>query len=353
MKDIAKDLNVSVGTVSKVLRGHADISLETRERVLRRVKELNYRPNLTARSLVTGRTYMVGLVVPDLLHPFFAQIAEGVARRVHPKGYNVVLFPSNEDAELEVEGIESLLTHRVDGLVLASTLGPTQCDVFRRIDEQKVPYVLVDREIPGLQANFVGTDNERVGVLVTEHLIQRGNRRIAHIRGPELSTASGRLTGYVNTMSRFGLPIRSGYIVNAAVTDVRGEEYGFRGMQQLLAVDPRPDAVFCYNDLIAYGALQAALRAGIKVPGDISFIGVSNLPYSEMLRVPLSTVDQDSQAIGDRAAKLLLRRMESNNSFRPTRIFVPARLIVRDSSALCPGAEEASHAAWEAMQSRV
>jgi LacI family transcriptional regulator len=342
MKDIARDLDVSVVTVSKVLRGHTDIGPETRERVLRRVKELNYRPNLAARSLVTGRTYMVGLVVPDLLHPFFAQIAEGVGRRIRPKGYNVVLFSSNEDAELETEGIESLLAHQVDGLVVASTLAPAQSEISRRIDQQNVPYVLVDREIPGLEGNFVGTDEEQIGVLATEHLIQRGNRRIAHIRGPELSTASGRLTGYTNTMRRFGLPVRSDYIAKVASADVCAEECGFRAMQQLLAVDPRPDAVFCYNDLVAVGALRASLEAGVSVPDDIAFVGAANMPYSDFLRVPLSTIDQGSLDLGDRAAKLLLRCMQPNKRFRPTRIYLPPKLIVRDSSAVRPSTEDQS-----------
>jgi LacI family transcriptional regulator len=348
MKDIAKDLHVSVVTVSKVLRGHTDISADTRERVLRRVKELNYRPNLAARSLVTGRTYMVGLVVPDLLHPFFAEIADGIGRRIHPKGYNVVLLSSYEDAKLEVEGIESLLAHQVDGLVVASTLTPAQSEIFRHVEQQKVPYVLVDRELPGLQANFVGNDNEQIGVLATEHLIQRGNRRIAHIRGPEVSTAIGRLTGYMNTMRRFGLPIRSDYIEKVESSDLHAVDCGFRAMQQLLTVDPRPDAVVCYNDLVAAGALRAALDAGISVPDEIALVGASNLPFLSMLRVPLSTIDQESKSMGDRAAKLLLRCMQPNKRYRPARICVPSKLIVRDSSAVCPGTEEQSAQAEQA-----
>ena len=340
MKDIAKELNVSVVTISKVLRGHPDISSETKKRVLQRVSDLNYRPNLAARSLVTGRTYMVGLVVPDLLHPFFAQIAEGVGRRIRSKGYNVVLFSSSEDAELEIEGIESLLAHRVDGLVVASTLSPPQSEIYQRIGHQKVPLVLVDREVPGLLANFVGTDNQQLGVMATEHLFQRGARRIAHIRGPEVSTANGRLMGFVNTMERCGLPVRAEYIVKAEYSDTRAEECGFAAMRRLLAVDPRPDAVFCYNDLIAIGALRAILATGMRVPEDIALIGAANVPFSDMFKVPLSTIDQDSQTIGDRAAKLLLRCMQPDQIHRRTRICVPPKLLVRASSAFTVKREE-------------
>jgi LacI family transcriptional regulator len=339
LKDIAEDLHVSVVTVSKVLRGHSDISAATRERVLGRVRELNYRPNLTARSLVTGRTYMVGLVVPDLLHPFFAQIAVAVGNRLRPEGYNIVLLTSDEDPDLEIAGIESLLAHRVDGLIVASTLTKAQSDIFARIEMQKTPYVLVDRKVPGLPANFVGVDDREIGVVATEHLIERGNRRIAHIGGPDVSTAAGRLAGYMEAMARHGLAVPSEYVVRVSSADFEGEKCGSEAMQQLLALEPRPDAVFCYNDLLALGALRAAQSACLKVPNDIALIGVCNMPYSDMLEIPLSTIDQNSLVMGDRAAKLLLKVMkrssrESTPKPRPSRIYVRAKLIVRKSSAL-------------------
>jgi LacI family transcriptional regulator len=342
MKDVAKELNLSVVTISKVLRGHSDISPATRERVLRRVQELGYRPNLAARGLVTGRTYMVGVVVPDLKHPFFAEIAGGLGRRIRRKGYRMVIATSEEDPKIEIEAIESLLAHQVDGLIVASTLLETQGDVFRRVEKQKVPYVLVDRKIPGLRADFVGVDDEAIGAMATEHLIQRGNRRIAHIRGPEYSTGAGRFRGYMNVMARHGLYVPAGYVVVVERPDVNGEPGGFQAMQQLLLLDPPPDAVFCNNDLIGVGALRAILDQGLRVPDDIALIGVSNLSYMNLLRVPLSSVDQSTGLIGDRAANLLLRRMESGLKPRPTRVFIPPRLVVRDSSAASGSTQEAS-----------
>ena len=335
LKDIAKELNVSVVTVSKVLRGHSDISSETRERVLRRVKELNYHPNLAARGLVTGKTYMVGLVVPDLLHPFFAEIAASVSNRIRHKGYSTVIISSDEDPKLEIDGIESLLAHQVDGLILASTLAEVQRDIFWRIEQQKIPYVLVDRRIPGLHSNFVGVNDEEIGVLATEHLIQQGHRRIAHIRGSRrVSTGLGRAKGYLDTLARYGLKMPSQYVVDVKSPDKHGRDSGREAMQRLLGVDPRPDAVFCYNDNIAVGALQAILDAGLRVPADIALIGVANLAPTDMLKVPLSTIDQCSSQIGDRAARLLLRRMESKAQLGPARIYIPPRLIVRDSTAV-------------------
>src|SRR6185369_4509581 len=153
MKDIAKDLGVSVITVSKVLRNHPDVGDKTRNRVLTRVRELDYQPNLAARSLVTGRTYLVGLVVPDLLHPFFAEIAKSLSDALRKSGYYLIVSSSDEDPQLEEEEINQLLARRLDTLIIASCR--TTVDLFFRIEKQHIPYVLIDRNLPGLAANFV------------------------------------------------------------------------------------------------------------------------------------------------------------------------------------------------------
>src|ERR1041384_8509511 len=163
LKDIARDLGVSAVTVSKVLRNHPDIGGETRERVLARVKELDYRPNQAARSLVTGRTYLVGLVVPDLLHPFFAEIAKSLSDGLRESGYYLIISSSEEDPNLEEQEINHLLARRLDTLIIASCRSTV--DLFFRIEKQQTPYVLIDRSLPGLAANFVGVDDDAVGML--------------------------------------------------------------------------------------------------------------------------------------------------------------------------------------------
>ena len=340
MKDVAKELNLSVVTISKVLRGHTDISPATRDRVLRRVRELGYRPNLAARSLVTGRTYMVGVVVPDLKHPFFAEIAGGVGSRIRRKGYRMVIASSEEDPNLEIEAIESFLAHQVDGLIVASTLTEAHRDVFLRIETQNVPYILVDRKIAGLRADFIGVDDEAIGVMATEHLINSGRRRIAHIRGPENSTGTERFRGYLKAMAGHGLTVTHNYVMTVDHPDISGEEGGFQRMQQLLSADPRPDAVFCNNDLIAIGALRSILNHRLRVPDDIALIGVSNLSHLDLLKLPLTSIDQSAGLIGDRAANILLRRMESGPKARPARILLPHKLVIRDSSTGSESAKE-------------
>jgi LacI family transcriptional regulator, galactose operon repressor len=331
MKDIARDLNVSVVTVSKVLRNHSDISPETRERVWKRVKELRYQPNWAARSLVTGRSYTIGLVIPTMTHPFFAEIAKGISGKIRRKGYSLVISSSEEDGELEKMEIEHLLARQVDALIIASVQGSVES--FHHIQERKVPYVLIDRKFPGLNSNYVGVDDEDIGRLATEHLIQNGSRRIAHIRGPALSTGSGRMEGYRNALVKHGLEISPNYIVSGRSYDDNAEESGYEAMCKLLALDPRPDAVFCFNDPIAIGAMKAIWEAGLRVPDDIALIGAGNLRFDELFRVPLSSVDQGSVTLGERAANLALQLIKQRKS--PTRtqeVVLPARIVARASS---------------------
>lgn len=330
MKDIARDLGVSVVTVSKVLRNHSDISEATRQRVLQRMKELNYQPNLTARALVTGRSYIVGLVVPDLVHPFFAQLAKGISAVLRGQGYSLILASSEEDPELEYEEINRLLARSLDALIIAST--QSSAEGLRRLREAETPCILIDRMFEGFPASFVGVDDVRVGEMATEHLIAVGCRRIAHIRGPQVSTAFGRLEGYQRALARHGMEPLPGYIPAATVGDDNSEARGWNAMRQLLELDPLPDGVFCYNDPAAMGAMNAILDAGLRIPEDIAIIGCGNVHYGASLRVPLSSIDQQSAAIGRRAAQLALRLMESKRSPRPKQILLEPRLVVRAST---------------------
>lgn len=324
MKDIARDLNVSVVTVSKVLRNHSDIGAVTRARVLQRMKELDYRPNLAARTLVTGRTFMVGLVVPDLLHPFFAELARTLAQKIREKGYSLMISSSDGDPELEREEIESLMSRQVDAVVLASAR--TSIEGL----EQRVPVVLIDRKISGANANFVGVNDEKVGYLATCHLIECGYQRIAHIHGPELSPGIQRYAGYRRALAEAGRPILPKYTVSRQESD----EGGLLAMRKLLAVTPRPDAVFGFNDPTTIGALKAVLEAGLRVPEDVALIGVGNSRHTDLLRVPLSTVDQGNASIAEQAAKLALRLIESKVPSEPKSILLEPTLVIRESTKL-------------------
>lgn len=335
LKDIARDLGLSVVTVSKVLRDHPDIGEETRRRVLKRVKELNYQPNYAARSLITGQTWTFGLVVPDLLHPFFADIAGAITSEIRSHGYSLIISASDDDPELEQEEIQQLIARRVDVLLVASVQWSVES--FRRIEEQKIPYILVDRQFAGLVTNFVGVDDKAMGSLATSHMIEQGCRRIAHIRGPEVSTALGRLEGYKQALSTYDIVPLPGHIVSIGTSgDARGEKGGYEATSRLLANKVRPDGIFCFNDPVAIGTMRAILDAGLRIPEDIAVVGCGNLSYSDFLRVPLSSVDQGSRSIGKTAASMALQLAQKNAVIRPKSELIPPHMVVRASSLRVP-----------------
>ena len=328
MKDIAQDLGVSLMTVSKALRSHSDISEKTRQRVLKRMRELNYQPDWIARSMVTGRTYLVGLLLPDLMHSFFAEVAMGVARKLQPLGYQVMISDTEENAEVEKRNLQALASRKVDGLIIASAQRQRDLKVFRALERAGTPYVLIDRMVQGATGNYVGVKDEEVGRIATEHLIAAGFRRIAHIRGPAISTGRGRLRGYRRALQKRGMRIRPEYIVSGEW----GDRGGYEAMLQLMRRNPRPDAVFCYNDPVAAGAMKAAFEMNLRVPEDVAIIGAGNVHYSDLLRVPLSTVDQSSSLIGERAAELLWDCMEAKRAPAAKRILIAPTLLARDST---------------------
>src|ERR1039458_3259096 len=262
MKDIARDLGVSTVTISKVLRNHPDVGEETRQRVLARVKELDYQPNLAARGLVTGRTYLVGLIVPGLLHPFFAEVAASVSDTLLKDDYYLVVSSSEEDPDLEEQEIGQLLARQLDALIIASCRSTVE--VFSRIEKQKTPYVLIDRSFPGHSRNFVGADDFAAGMLATQHLVDIGCKRTAHIRGPETSPGIQRLEGYKKALGLNGKSVLDEYVIFEPKGDVGGIYRGAEAMRQLLRCKRIPDGVFCFNDPLAMGAVNEALNQGLR-----------------------------------------------------------------------------------------
>jgi LacI family transcriptional regulator len=327
MKDIARDLGVSATTISKALRNHVDISLKTRDRVAKRAQQLGYQPNWAARSLVTRRTYMVGLVIPDLTNPFFAEVAKGATGKLRPEGYHVIIANSELNAEVEVREIKAVLARNVDGLIITSVQKNGRW-LSRTLRRHRVPFVLIDVLVPGVRARYVGVDDAEAGALATKHLIEQGCQRIAHIRGPALSTGRGRLRGYRRALAEHGFKWRPEYVVNGGYQDTTG----YTAMQQLLRLKPPPDGVYCYNDPVAAGAIKAVFDAGLMVPDDVAIVGAGNVHYSDLLRTSLSTVDHGSLAMGETAAEQLLECIAAKKPCHAKRILIPVRLVVRESS---------------------
>lgn len=333
LKDIAAELGVSVVTVSRALRDRPDIAEETKAKILERVKRLNYRPNLTARSLVTGRSSLVGLVVPDLIHPFFAEIAKGLSAKLREKNYFLIVSSSESDPQLEQDEIEHMLAHHLDCFVVASC--QKEPDSLRKFEEAGVPLVLIDRSFPRFPSHFVGVDDHRVGELATEHLIAQGCRRIAHIRGPVTNVGNRRAEGYRDALEKHGITAPENYVVACGeASDSDGETRGRKAMEEILALKPRPDGIFCFNDTIAVGAMDRAYEAGLKIPKNMAIVGCGDFHYSSKLRVPLTSVDQRSREIGERTAKMIMTLLEKPPAARPRTVILEPELIARESSKL-------------------
>jgi LacI family transcriptional regulator len=206
------------------------------------------------------------------------------------------------------------------------------------LESQGTLYVLIDREIAGVEANFVGVDDEAVGMLATRHLIDLGYRRIAHIGGTGVSTAEGRLRGYARALADAGIPYDPAVVMRREQIDRIAEEAGFAAMQSLLQVPEasRPEAVFCFNDPMAIGAMRAIFGAGLRIPQDIAVAGAGNVPYTDFFRVPLTTVDQNSVQIGTKAAELALDLLAAKRTAEerpaPRRVLLEPRLMAREST---------------------
>lgn len=284
---------------------------------------LNYRNDRVARGLLTGQTFLVGLVIPDLKQLFFSEIATAVEASLVAAGYHLLISQTGENAREEATTIDLLLSRKVDGLIIASS----QKDA-RSFAKLATPYVLIDRQIPGLKADFVGARNEEIGFIATEHLIEQGCRRVAHLRGPRLSTGTERARGYRCAIEKHGLESRDEWILDAG----HEENSGRAAMETLLELATRPDGVFCFNDPVAVGALRAILAAGLKVPQDVALVGVANMHYSDWLAVPISTVGHDTESIGTLAAQRLLECMSIGRRATPQERLVQSTLIPRASS---------------------
>ena len=328
MKRIAKDLGVSITTVSKALNNHDDIGHATRTRVLAKVAELGYQPNAVARSLTTRRTHTLGIVIPDLMHSFFVEIVAGIEKTASARGYGLLLCSSNEDAHKERAELEMLRQRQVDGVVLASANASGNTDVLRRLTGVGVGLVMIDRDDhPEVECDRVVTDDEQVGWLATEHLIAQGRRGIAHISGPSVVHAKRRAEGYRGSLRAHGLRSRREWLVHGGFKDADG----YRAMKRLLEAAPKIDAVFATNDPAAIGAMKAIWEAGLRVPDDLAVVGVGDIALSDLLRVPLTTVGWSRRDQGRHAAELLLKTLEGGGD-RPERVIITPRLIVRESS---------------------
>ena len=326
LADIARALGVSKMTVSRAINNHPEISPETRARILEAAHRMNYRPNQYARALTTNRSGLLGVIVPDLMHSYFAEICRGIETVAKPLGYQNLICSTDEDAANEEDEIEALLP-RTDGLILASSATPDDTKFYRRIIREHARLVLIDRQIAGLKCSSVTTDDIKVGVLATEHLISLGHRRVGHLKGTAASTAQMRFEGYKRALAKHRIALEESLVRECGFT----ETDGYQSMKEWIANGDVPSALFAANDPAAIGAMTALTEAGLRIPDDVAIVGGGNIHYGDMLRVPLTTVAWSTSEMGQSAARLLVAMVESKKRTREQHIIVEPELVVRES----------------------
>lgn len=329
MSDVAQQAGVSLMTVSRVINHKGDVNPETRQRVLGIVKELDYRPSAIARSLATQQTRTIGLVIPDVSNPFFADIVRGIEHLAYVQGYHVFLCNTEEDASRELSVIQSLEDKRVDGMILCSSRldEKTLLELLARLPAA----VLINRRLNKSYDNIYQSvsQNDELGErMAANHLIHRGHTRIGFLAGPKYAFSGvGRRAGYRAAMESAGLPIVPTWMIHCPPT-VDG---GYQASISLLVDHPELTALLCYNDLVAVGVLQACTELNRRVPDDLAVIGYDDIPMAKLVSPSLTTCRVKRTELGVKAVEALLDRLKDcPGGCRP--IVLTSDLIIRQSA---------------------
>lgn len=334
IKDIARELGISPSTVSRALKDHPDISIETKKAVNELAERLNYQPNIVALSLRQRKTNTIGVIIPEVVHFFFSTVVSGIEDVAYEAGYNVILTQSNESYQREVIDMKALFNSRVDGMLLSLSRETTNFDHIESIISKGVPIVFYDRMYNNPNTSKVIVDDYVGAKEAVLHLIDQGCKRIAHLEGaPNLILSKDRLRGYQDALIEKNMEVRDNYTL---VCPSGSFEEGKKATKKLLSLSTPPDAIFCNNDPMAMGCMTAIKEKGLKIPDDVAVVGYSNWFFGEIMDPSLTTVDQPGFEMGQEAARLLIRQIEARDKdqieIAPETKVLKTRLIIRNSS---------------------
>jgi LacI family transcriptional regulator len=327
IRDVARLSGVSPMTVSRVINESDRVSPDTRRKVEQAISELGYVPSRLARGLSRQRTGTLALIVPDVANPFFTLIvrgAEDIARRA---GYRVILCDTRADLNVEREVVEEMIAHRVEGIIIAPVSDRSKSHL-RRLAKFGVPFILVDRTVPGVDCDVVRGDSADGARQLVDHLISLGHRRIGFIvESDDVSTARERRQGYEASLAAAGIPHDPELVANATVDPSGGSE----GMRQLLQLKNRPTAVFTVNNLVALGAIEAVRDAGLEVPDDVALVCFDDIEFASRLYPFLTVMEQPAETFGSLGAQLMLERIEGRGPERSRIVVLPGQFVIRKS----------------------
>jgi len=327
IKDVAKHVGVSTATVSHVINKTRFVSDEIKERVLQAIRDLNYQPNAIARSLVKRKTHTIGIIISDILNPFYTAIVRGIEDVTYKSGYSVMLCNTDENVEKEILYIQVLMEKRIDGLVLSTAF---QDGVHPLLSQLKgIPLVSIVRKMKGFNPDAVFGDNVGGAYQAIEHFIHLGHRRIGIISGPlGLSSGAERLEGYKKALESHRIPIQEDWIKTG---DFK-KESGYFLTKKLLEEKVPPTALLVVNNQMTIGALNALKELGIRVPEDLSLISFDDMEWCSFINPPLTTVEQSPYLMGKTAGEMLLQKINHKRS-QPKKVVIPSHLIIRNSTA--------------------
>jgi LacI family transcriptional regulator len=323
LRMVAQKAGVSVNTASRAINNKPDINIKTKKLVLKIAKELGYIRNAAAVALRTKKTGTVGVIIEDNRNPFYAEVLNGMEVAAREKNYHIIFANTQRDYKKEEEAINLLLEKRVDGLLIAPV--QDRDDDINSLVEANIPFVVVGRDFENIELDAVYNDEVKGGFLATEYLIKKGHKRIALIDGfLYKSPAKGRLEGYKKALKKYGISMDDA-LVSVGDIDVKD---GYERTKQMLEKDLDFTAIFAYNDMMAFGAMQAIREKGLRIPKDIGLVGYDDIPFCSLMDPALTTIRLKKQELGIESVKLLLSRINGNRK-KPKKIMLDVDIITR------------------------
>lgn len=332
LKDIAKALGISTSTVSRALSDAWDVKRDTRDRVLAMAKQLNYHPNLNAKNLQNKRTGTIGIIIPEFVSSFFPNVVMGIQDVLYRENYHMFITQSNESRSQELDNLRLLSEHMVEGIIISTTNEGGNEEAYKELMDSGIPVVFFNRCPKTISAPKVIINDCLMAEKAVEHLIQTNRRNIIHLLGPvNLEVSAMRAQGFANALHHHGLD-PEGKAIPAGIFIKDGQA----AMEKILAEGGElPDAIFCFNDPVAIGAMKALKNAGIRIPHDIAIVGFSEGSMATIVEPQLTTVLQPMKEMGRQAAELLLQQIRATRHRAPQTVCLDATLNIRESSVEC------------------